>query len=643
MDPIVISSLRGGLNDRDQPLELAKDQVVIADNVDWDRAAIGGRRQGHIAVTTSGLTTAVVFGYRHLPQGDEGDDAECWAVSVSGTSSVFARKTTAWSLVTPTGTEALDVAEGKYGIRAQSLRGNLFLAYPTVSGTDRLHVWDGTAIRKTGLAEPAAPTLANQGSGSLTGARQYRVRYTKQVSSVTVLRSEPSTAASITPSGSGASVRVTKPAAISEGETHWEVEESVDGGANFYLIATVAVGTTTYDDSLESEVVATTGTLSDDVGDYALQHNPKFLVAADDRLLLGGSWEQPALGSRVAWTPVGNDPGAGNAERLAEDTDPYVDLDPSEGGDLTDMGGPLMGYVYAFKRSRIYKLVPTGNRQKSYTPVTISKIAGAMKRSVVEGVDEHGRPCLYFLDPAVGPSRLGANGLETCGDQISTTWETVNADAALACHGVYYPDVRQVWWYLAFNSDSTPTKKIVASTRYFKQGANGIEGGWSIHDGAYQAALASWMFADNINDGVARSQKLKPLVGTAISGALIAMADTNQTDNGTGYRSYVRTRPYFGPQALVQKWGIRAGALAAVTASGVSVGVSLIRDLGKETLAKSVVLTPAGSETSVVVPIDDLALVECLLVQVELGDSGVASSDWRLEMLSLIPTAGEAM
>jgi hypothetical protein len=219
----------------------------------------------------------------------------------------------------------------------------------------------------------------------------------------------------------------------------------------------------------------------------------------------------------------------------------------------------------------------------------------------------------------------------------------VNADAALACHGVYYPDMRQVWWYLAFDDDDTPTKKIVASTRYFRQGANGIEGGWSIHDGAYQAALASWMFADNINDGVARSQKLKPLIGTAISGALIAMADTNQTDNGTGYRTRVRTRPYFGPKALVQKWGIRAGALAAAAASGVSVGVSLIRDLGKETITKYVALTPELAETTVVVPIDDLALVECRLVQVEMGDFVATSGDWRLEMLSLIPTAGEAM
>src|SRR5690606_26029053 len=138
---------------------------------------------------------------------------------------------------------------------AQSLHGKLFIAYPTVSGTDRLHVWDGTQLRPTGLAEPGAPTITNRDTGTLTGSRYYRTRETRQVHGVTVLRSEPSEPSDLfTPSGTRKYARVTRAAQANTYATHWEVEGSVDG-TNFYRLATVPIGTSFYDDDSTPDMI----------------------------------------------------------------------------------------------------------------------------------------------------------------------------------------------------------------------------------------------------------------------------------------------------------------------------------------------------------------------------------------------------
>jgi hypothetical protein len=636
--PLVIADLRGGLNTEDSPFSLPADQVVLCENMDLGRGTIGGRRLGHSAVTTSGDLGATPFMHRHLPTQDE-TASELWRVTVSGTTSAWHRKTSAWSAVSVTGAKALDVAQGKYRIRAASVHGKMFLAYPTVSGTDRLHVWDGTSVRVSGLAEPAAPSVANQGSGSLTGLRYYRVRYTEQVSSVTVRRSEPSDSASITPSGTGQYVRVTKPAAISEGETHWEIEASTDN-VLFYRIATVAVGTTTYDDaSTTTQITADETLLSADIGDYSLIHNPKFLSVDQDRLLVAGSWEQPALASRVAWTPVYGAPGVGNDERFEDDTDPFLDLDGFDGGELTDFAGPLFGYHVAYKRKRIYKIVRTYARAQAYQAIPLTDAFGAITGSVVKGVDEAGRPCHYFLDWDMGPCRIGANGVERCGATIHATWLETNRDADLVAWGLFYPDEMQVWWYLAEAGQETPTRRIKLHIEEQTAGRQGAERGWSIDTGPYMAALCGILYADNIEDDTTRSVTLKPLVGTAITGAEIAMANTGFTDNGTEYQARVRTKPYL-PAGMFGEFKIRTATLTAEAAEA-DVSVTLIRDYGKEQLERRVSLRPSeADETHVIVPLEDCQMGEIRALQVELGDAEPAASDWVLEAIAFLPQSG---
>src|SRR5690606_5003066 len=105
--------------------------------------------------------------------------------------------------------------------------------------------------------------------------------YTVQSVGTTLRRSEPSASQSFTPSGSGTAARVTKPATISEGETHWEIEASTDN-VNFYVIATQAVGTTTYNDSADPDTYSD-NPLSEDIGDYTLLWSAKFLSVDEDR------------------------------------------------------------------------------------------------------------------------------------------------------------------------------------------------------------------------------------------------------------------------------------------------------------------------------------------------------------------------
>ncbi len=657
---LVIKTLRGGLSNYDQPIELPDDACPLVENIDFERSSLGGKRRGQVAVTVSGATinTSVVFLHRHLPTVDE-TASQLWATSVSGTTSIWNYKDTSWHAVTPT--DALDTTvNGSVNtIRGLTLHGKLFLAYPLVSGVDRLMVWDGSTLRRTGLAEPAAPVVTNSGSGSFATTRYYRYRYLVNTPTLAIRLSEPSDTTTFTISGTPAGASLAKPAAINEGETHWMIEESINN-ADFYQIATVAVGTATYvDTNTPEQVTGGVYVLSPPIGTYSLQYSPKFLMADADRLVMGGSWQQAPLASRISWTPVYGAIGFGNDERLNENDDPFVDLDGYDGGALTDCGGPVAGYMYAFKLKRIFKLIRTGNVKQAYQAIKVTSAVGALPHSCVPGVDENGRECLYFLDPEQGPKRIGANGLESCGEDLGGTWKTLTKNALLPSHGIYYPSRRQVWWWVALSDaiapvPQSPTQIIVANTRSFSETPQGIRRGWSLYlpaSGAESlAAYASCMYADNINANTTRNLTLRPLQSgpsNVFGTSLIRICDSGTTDISTSgtaqpYRARIRTKP-FAIGSMLQRPSIRAGSLMATASSGTTVYTTLIRDYGVETGTPiAVSLTPAGTETTVIRPMDNLALSDLLAVQVELGDVAAVDNDWELTLASFVVSPGES-
>jgi len=215
-----IVSLSGGMNDTLSPSAIADDECTNATNVEFFHSNLGERRNGceafDIVSGTSSLgdETKTV----HLSQWFPTNNplaAELWAITATpGTSVSVARFDTAgvWHSISPT--DAItNTAPNIYGIVTQALNGHLFFAYP--SAQNRMHVWDGTTLRRAGLAQPAAaPTGANAGSGTFGGTRYYRVRFTTQVAGATTVRGAPSAVLTFVPSGSGASVTVTRPSLI---------------------------------------------------------------------------------------------------------------------------------------------------------------------------------------------------------------------------------------------------------------------------------------------------------------------------------------------------------------------------------------------------------------------------------------------
>lgn len=251
MADISITSLRGGMNDTDAPQMLADDECVIANDVEFFASALGERRLGtaSLDLTSSGLTaeSSMVMMSQWFPTNVVTLPEYIFIAATPGTSVSAARRDTGgtWHVLTPN--DAINTAAPDiFSIMTQALDGNDFIAYH--SAVDRMHLWDSSHWRRAGLAQPAAPTVADTGSGNYSGKRYIRVRYTIQSGGKTLVRSEPSLSTVFTPSGTGAAARVTKPTSISENETHWEIEASEDD-ANYYRIGTNAVASTTFDDT----------------------------------------------------------------------------------------------------------------------------------------------------------------------------------------------------------------------------------------------------------------------------------------------------------------------------------------------------------------------------------------------------------
>jgi hypothetical protein len=629
------------MNNSDPPLSLPDDQCLSAVNAEWTASMLGERRRGSAAIDVAGSDLEghdrIPFLHRYLPTSDE-TDAELWAFGVTGTaSSDLCRKTTAWSTVTPT--DAITITGGhQYTLNAQTLHGKLFLAYK--SAVDRLHVWDGTSLRRVGLAAPtSAPTAADSGgAGSLSGTRYYRVREVVLSGSTVLRRSEASPVLTFAPTGSNASITVTKPADMSEGATHWELEASLIVDGDYYRIARTVVGTPTVDDSVAYATgYADTGTLSEDAGDYEPIPSAKFLLADEDRLICFGSFEDDALASRMAWTPVYNDTGVGNDERLTVDPTSYLDLDTYEGGAITGAVGPVNGEIWIFKWAHIYKAVRTGVRARAYDVIAITKSRGAIPGSMVEGVDQFGSPCVYFLDPKVGPCRIGSNGIvQRCGKDIFVTWQTVNINAAnVIARAVFFDSVGQVQWFVATDDSDEPDLRLVLHVEQTRDTADGVRKGWAIWDGASASALAVCLYADNIDDDAARNLTLVPFVGLSTS-ADILRTNTGTNDNDAEYTAAVRTKPY-APAGIMRRFTVADAAVLGTAIEGATVDITATRDFGTESIdVAGIEFSPEGVETQKIVPIDHFGFSELNTVDFTFGDAaGVVSARWEVNQIAV--------
>lgn len=642
MPDFILSSLRGGMNNTDPSIAIPEDQSVLAQNVEYVESMLGERRLGTTAISLPSflsLRDRIPFLFRHLPSADE-TGAELWALGVTGTSAAhLGHKTTSWTEITISDTPTL-TGFGQYRWRAVTLHGKVHFAY--VSNQDRLHVWDGTTMRRSGLAEPAAPTAANSGSsGSLVGTRYYRVRYTEQVTSVTVRRSEPSDTLTFAPDGSHVSITITKPAGITEGETHWELEASEDD-ANYYVLATTLIATPTVVDTTAYSTGYSAGVLSEDIGDYALIPSARHLVVDGDRLVWGGHPTDAALASRVGWSPVFNASGVGNDERMETDTDPTVDLDTYQHGPVTDISPPVLGGIWIGKTSAVYKMTRTDQRTQAYNFDLFTDALGVVEDSMVAGVDATGQPCLYAIDPTQGPFRIGVGGIKRAGEDLRTTWKTLNVDATkVVLSGIYYPTKKQVVWCLATGDSDVPDTAIVLHVDKSRDFADGVRKGWTIWTGTRAAALSMCLFSTNIDDNAARNLNLVPFIGLE-GGGLLHRCDVGSDDNGTAYVAKVITKPY-AMTSILHQFEVRAAAVLAKAVSGSSVDVTCIRDFGLEDTitVKDVSFSPTITETSVIKALDDFKGAEMRVGQVQFSDVDSPAAQWSIDRFDMLGTPGQ--
>lgn len=618
------------MNDQDPAHSLPDDQCVLIENAEFFESTLGERRRGCEAISVAGSNLSandhVVHLGIHFPALAEIYEAELMAVGATEGSAVsFNRRDQfdVWSIMTPT-----DAAVSTYPealrVQSQTLHGKWFVAYK--SAVDRLHVWDGTILRRTGLKGPtAAPSAVDAaGAGAFTGERLYRVRFIERSGTTILRRSEPSPEVTFVPLGTRAGAVVTRPAVVNEGETHWELEAS-DGDGNFYNIATVLIGTTTYTDTIQPATDYANFELSEDIGDYDLIPSVKYVKADQDRLIMAGSWTEAEKGSRVYWTPVWKDPGVGNDERIPARFDQFLDLDWMESGELTGISDPVNGVFYAFKWNRIYKLQRTGRVDQAYDAFLLSASRGAIYGSIVSGADEYGRGCIYFLDPAVGPMRVGAQGLQHI-QNIRGTWRSVNTKAdRIISHGVYYPDKLQVHWWVAVDGEDTPGKKLILQVNEVRTSSEdaGTERGWAIATGRLAEAWCSVVFPEEITDEQTGAITLsyRPHIGLP-SPDYIQRCDVGSTDAGQEYRAIIRTKPFI-LAGLLNRFGAMTAALLADPNPDpeVYLNVKFIRDFGLEENLTTTDLTREDQESLVIKTFDNLVMSSTRAIQVEFSDA----------------------
>ena len=643
MAELVISSLRGGLNNQDAAIALPEDQCVTMTNVELVESMLGERRLGTDAITLPAFISGkdrVPLVVRHTPTADEAD-AELWVLGVTGTTTAsLGRKTSTWQTeVTISDTPTL-TGLFQYQWQAISLHGKLFFAYK--SNVNRLHVWDGTSMRRAGLDNPsAAPTAADMGGvGTFSGTRYYRVRYVIISGSTVLVRGEPSAVLTFSPLGTRAGVTVTKPATISEGETHWELEASTDN-ANFYRIAQTAVGTTTYDDTLASY---TSETLSETLTDYELIPSARFLASDEDRLIWAGNYDDDDQASRVGWTPVLGASGSGNDERFATSTDPFKDLDTYHGGPITGLTEPILGGNWVFKLHGFYKMTRNNQVNKAYDIDKYSDTIGALDGSVTTGVDETGQACVYFIDHEMGPCRMGIRGLMRCGEDIRQSWKDMNLDATkVTCRSFFYPRKKQMMWAIAESGQNTPTLMIVLHVDKSRPYADGIRKGWTIWNGNRAKAISMCLFADNIEDNTDRSTRLIPFMGLEGLG-LVHQCDTGNTDNGVAYTATITTRP-FVLKSILSTFKILAAAVMAKAVASAQLTIKLIKDTDTTNETTVTVtdksMAARAAETDVIHYLDEFKGAEMRVAQVQFTDPTTVSAQWRVDQFAMREEPGQ--
>lgn len=647
---LVLNSFKGGRNGADPPTLVPPDQCLEAENVDWYNSALGRKRPGCDSISLSGgtaFTGPLNFIKRHLPGADE-TAAELWAVDAASPP-VMKRLAggTTWANVTFKDT----ITARPQDMDAVSFNGKLYIGAKT--GVDRTQVYDPssstTTLRRVGLAAPTSAPTTSTAAGAVTDTRTYKTAVAVISGGVTKLQSELS-AASGSVSLSTQKATVTFTGAPGEGETHWILYGASTDGV-YKVIGTVTIGTATQDDNNAT----LTGDLSPLVGTNTLFPSMKFLATDGNRLLGAGANEANGAqsggkSSRVWFSPPFVNFGDDERNPTTVNQNYYIDFNENDGGFITGLAGPFQNAIWVFKYRQIWKMTATGSTTAPYNVVNISRVIGAVDhKAIVLGRDEQGQPALYFLSPE-GPYRISTYGLQYMGRDIEDLWATVNLDAAnKVAHGVYYPQLHQVWWWVAIGTADDPNlifafDTILGRAIVYPVGdqppSAGVRRGWTKFSGDLATSRCSTLFAATIGASMAR--KLKPYAALTTSLKLLRADSATATDDGgTAFSSMITTKHY--EAGGDNYFDIQQPQLLAGVSAGVTLKVTINADWGAQQDRDGTISLNAkvGPETFVTKPVAGLALGHAQAAQFIIGDPSAQSASWRLESLHvpIIPTA----
>jgi hypothetical protein len=603
-NPFRWASLRG-FNQRDTPQSLPDDIGTVCSNVELLDGSLGRRRPTLAAVSlTSGPSEQI----RHLHVHVTSTAEELWAFSGTTVAAVHRYVSGTWSTVT--GTWDTPTSASTFNPFAASFNNKLYLAFDNAE--NRLHVWDGTTVRRVGILKSDAPTVANTGAGAYAAtARYYRVAWRLKSGSTVLATSELSDAVSFTPSGAGTAARVTKPT-TPDSATHWVVYGLLGSVGDTYdlyeELTEIAVGTTTYDDSTNPS--SYDGDAPMKLGINVPPPSCRYLLATDNRILMAGVFETSAdtgetdpLNDRVYFTRVLGTSDQGDDESIPNTSEQknWVDVGRNDGDDIVGLAGPVDGIVYVFKRRSIWRLVPTSVDTAPYRAERVTPALGARtvlvthtghfnQRNIVTAEDDFGQPVIYFTT-LVGAYRISpAYGVEYVG------WDITDPDTGLGPSlqaGCYVSSRRQVWWL-----DVDSAKAWVFTPRLAKRTEQGWRGGWATYTFTHLSLEAVTAMVDS---SVVSGSLVVPILGgrvvTTNAAAIYQMSTTSTSDGGTAFTATITSKPFlFG--GGWQNVSAAPPVVEATAESSATPTIAYIVDHARETRSGTTsALTADGSET----------------------------------------------
>jgi hypothetical protein len=456
---------------------------------------------------------------------------------VNATPVAYRRTSAGWASVALTDTPA----ESLPFVTAAKLNGKVYLAYN--SGSNRLHLWDGSAVRRVGLGLPSAPTVANTGAGAYAATlRYYKVNYLIVSGSDTIATSELSAEVSFTPSGAGTAARVTKPATI-DSATHWQVWASADNVTYYKISGQIAVATTTYDDS------ATPSAYDGDVpfteGSFLPPPSCKFLAVDGTRLLMAGAHESSASSGEVApkanrvWftRPLGaTDVGDDESILITVDQRYYLDVAGDQGAEITAMVSETNGTVYVFQQRGIHRLIATGLDDAPYRAERLARDVGVVNQDqVCIGDTEFGEQAVYFMD-VTGPYRISqARGLEWLGEDVFSRGLTTDYSSYFL---TFWPIKRQL--LIGVPATNGTTTVYALAVDMLSRMGRFLRGGWMRWDVGWDADPKA--MAVHLRTLYLSGRKTGSGIGTG-GARLRSCSDTATGDGTTAVTAYAVGKP----------------------------------------------------------------------------------------------------